>query len=725
MKLISKKCLHTTVVSLCLVLLTSGCNTLLKKSSGASGDSGVASSGSMTNGGSDQVSTFRATDPVPPELAVPEFENVPDVINPTVEKWVQYFQGKGRDHMERYLARSTRYEKIMKKILRQNGLPEDLIYIALIESGFSPRAISRSAAVGYWQFIRGTGKRYGLQINTFIDERRDPVVATQAAAEYFKELYIEFNSWFLSMASYNVGEGRVRREIKRNKTNDFWALAKKRRLPKETVNYIPKFLAARMIAKNPEKFGFKEVPYEPPIEFETITLNQPVDMRQMAEKMNVDYAELKRLNPKYRGEVAPLENNKLVLRIPLASTELAMKCAKESAVKELIFIADRGETDVYKVRPGDTINRIARRFHTNIGLLRELNDFKRRVALKPGRTIFIPLRESESLQYELTQMQNRLNGKSTGGKAAGDLALYVVQEGDSLPEIALKNNMTMAELMDLNSLTEGDSLKNGTQLKVRKIVADQSEPVMDVNLASAKDVEKNDKADKSEKVDKSDKTEKTVIAANSVNNPVTATAATANSASASNAPDKVAEKADKTEKTEKVVVEDKAEKVNSSENKNNTEKAGTKELTAQNSNLPATAEVKQQVTQTTNSSSTAANIAAAATNNTDIALANKNATTSVDNTTATLAQNSTSDKLVSSLKKHMVKNGENLFRIAKKYGVSINAIKKVNKIKRRRTRIKAGTILIIPVEETDAEKSNSEKVDNTFYDYSVRKISFS
>ncbi len=581
-----------------ILLLSTGCASLIQKKDSDQGSSDSKSGffGLLSNKDQEENATFRVTDPVPPEIVVPEFDNIPPEISPTVDKWVQYFQGKGREHMERYLARSTRYEKIMKKILRQNDMPEDLIYIALIESGFSPRAISRSAAVGYWQFIRGTGKRYGLNINTFIDERRDPVVATQAAADYFKELYSEFNSWFLSMASYNVGEGRIRREIRKNKTNDFWVLAKKRRIPKETVNYVPKFLAARLIARDPEKYGFKDIPYEPPIEFETVTLQQVVDMRQMADKMNVDYAELKRLNPKYRGEVAPLENGKIVLRVPLGTTEIAMKSALESTMKDLVFIADKGETDVYKVRNGDTLNRIARRFKTSVGLLRELNDFKRRVKLSPGRTIFIPLRESESLQYEKQQMLSRLNNKSSDSsyienseknnawnnnienlnvatKVTTDLSYYIVQEGEALPEVALKNNMTMAELMEINSLEEGGVLKAGTQIKVKKLSPDQMEPVMDVNL--------------------------------------------------SNIPNNNQE--------------------GIAENKENKENKDTK------------TEVQQDITK---------------------AESNEN--------------------LTNSLKKHLVKSGENLFKISKKYGVSVNAIKKANNMHRRKSSIKAGSVLIIP-----------------------------
>lgn len=439
-----------------------------------------------------EIETFRASEPEPPELAVPEFDNIPEDVQPQVQKWLNYFQGKGREHMERYLSRSTRYERLMKRILRENDIPEDIIYIALIESGFSPRAISRSRAVGYWQFIRGTGKRYGLAINTFVDERRDPVLATQAAADYFKGLYAEFNSWFLSMASYNVGEGRVRREINRNKTRDFWVLAKKHRLPKETLNYVPKYLAARLIAKKPEAYGFTDIPYEPPIEFETVAFNQAVNMKILADKINVDYAELKRLNPKFRGEIAPLDGQQLELRVPLNMKDASLAVAADIAVKELVFVPDRGETDVYKLRAGDTLLKIAKRFKTNVGFLREINDFKSKTRLKPGRTIFVPIPSVAMTRPMVASTKAPTASLPTAPKATStvavaeapsakvvkpsDEALYVVQEGESLAEIAVKNNMTMEELMELNSFTEGQTIAVGMQLRVKKIMPEAGEP---------------------------------------------------------------------------------------------------------------------------------------------------------------------------------------------------------------------------------------------------------
>jgi membrane-bound lytic murein transglycosylase D len=406
-----------------------------------------------------KLKSYQLGEKEPEGAPVPEFDQIPEVVKPSVQKWVQYFTGRGRDHMERYLSRSTRYEHIMKKVLRENGLPTDLLYIALIESGFSPKAISRAAAVGYWQFIRGTGKKYGLEITSFIDERRDPVLATQAAADYFKELYSNFNSWYLSMASYNVGEGRVWREVRKTNSKDFWYLAKKHRFPKETINYVPKFLAARMIGKDPVKYGFTEVPFEPPIEFETVALGEAVNLRIMADKMSVDYAELKRLNPKYRGEVAPLDRSKkLELRIPPGTSAAAIIAAKDSIVKEIVFIADHGEADVYKVRRGDTLNKIAKRFQTNVAALKDLNNFSRKMRFRPGRTIFVPLVVTRD---DLADMNS--NSKTAPG------VYHTVAEGETLPDVANKNKVTVEDIKELNKLNDGDIIHPGSRLLVQPL----------------------------------------------------------------------------------------------------------------------------------------------------------------------------------------------------------------------------------------------------------------
>lgn len=436
------------LLAICLLLIFSGCATS-SKSSGVSGD--------VNSSKAEEIDSFRINEdqgkPEPQVQKIEELEIIPTEINESVDKWINYFQNKGRVHMERYLLRSTRYEALMKKVLRDNKLPEDLFYIALIESGFSSEAFSHASAVGYWQFIRGTGKRYKLNISKMVDERRDPVLSTQAAAEYFKDLFQRFNSWYLAMAAYNVGEGRVDKVVKKYKTKDFWALAKMRRaLPKETVNYVPKYIAAKLIAKNPDKYGFEGIDYMPPIEFDHINLDQPVNLRLMADKMNINYEDFKALNPKYKGEVAPLEpDNTLGLRIPPGSYEVAATASKESIVDKVEFVADQNEMQVYKIKKGDTFAIVARRYRTTVAYLRDINDFTRKKKLKVGMRIFVP--DRTPLQEKRPELAAKASKR-----------YHIVQKGDNIASIAKRYNASVGTLKKLNKLKSKSKLRLGSKI---------------------------------------------------------------------------------------------------------------------------------------------------------------------------------------------------------------------------------------------------------------------
>ena len=381
---------------------------------------------------------------------IDELEIIPTEINENVDKWINYFKNKGRVHMERYLLRSTRYEPLMKKVLRDNKLPEDLFYVALIESGFSSQAFSHASAVGYWQFIRGTGKRYNLKINQLVDERRDPELSTKAAAEYFKDLFRRFNSWYLAMAAYNVGEGRIDRVTKKYKTKDFWALSRnKKALPAETDNYVPKYIAAKLIAKNPDKYGFDGIDYLPPIEFDHITVSQPMNLRLMAEKMNINYEDFKALNPKFKGEIAPLDaDNTLGLRIPPGSYESALTASNESIVDKVEYVADQKEIQVYKVKKGDTFSSLARRYRTTVAYLRDINDFTRKKKIRVGQKLFVPDRTP------LIEKRPELAATK----------FHIVQKGDNVASIAKKYKTSVSKLRKLNKLRSKSNLKVGLRI---------------------------------------------------------------------------------------------------------------------------------------------------------------------------------------------------------------------------------------------------------------------
>ena len=223
--------------------------------------------------------------------------DVPIQMNKQVRAYLVYFSTERKAVITRYLSRSTRYLPMIKEVFQEAGLPEDMAYLAMIESGFNNKAYSPAAASGMWQFIKGTGLRYGLAIDSYVDERRDPEKATRAAAKYLLDLYKQFGSWYLAAASYNCGEGRVQRELNQSNHKNFWELSANMCLPTETKNYVPQMIAATIIAKNPEKFGFKNVPYLPPVKYDKVPVTETTSLTAAAVAVNVPAEEVAGAQP--------------------------------------------------------------------------------------------------------------------------------------------------------------------------------------------------------------------------------------------------------------------------------------------------------------------------------------------------------------------------------------------------------------------------------------------
>ncbi len=394
---------------------------------------------------------------------------VPHEFNQDVQKWVNYFTGRGRHHMDRYLARSSRYLPMMKKILRENGLPSDLVYIALIESGFNSKAHSHANAVGYWQFIRGTGKRYGLEINGLIDERRDFILSTEAAAQYYKALYNLFGSWYLAIAAYNTGENRVKRAVMRHYSRDFWVLAKKRALPRETVNYVPKYLAARMIAKHPEQYGFTNIEYQPPVEFDVVELNQTVDLKKWAQAMDADPEVVLALNPAYKFGVVPAKSGGVKLRVPKGLTDNAIAAATVAEISESeIARVAHGEYYWYRIRRGDNLSTIAARHGTSVRKIQDLNNMGRRTFLRVGQRLKVPERGgSRYIDRPARTESVAASSPSTEAVADnGEVIRYRIRRGDTLISIAKRYNTTVSALQSLNNLRRRSTLYAGQTLLI-------------------------------------------------------------------------------------------------------------------------------------------------------------------------------------------------------------------------------------------------------------------
>ncbi|MBW1918445.1 MAG: transglycosylase SLT domain-containing protein [Deltaproteobacteria bacterium] len=339
--------------------------------------------------------------------------DMPIHLNKQVRNYIAYFCTKRKEVFRRYLARSTRYLPMIKKIFNEYGLPEDLAYLAMIESGFNNRAYSHAHACGMWQFIRATGRRYGLMINRYVDERRDPEKATRAAAHYLLDLYKRFGSWYLAAASYNCGEGRVQREIDKNAhLKNFWDLSSDNCLPSETKNYVPQMIAATIIAKNPKKYGFDNICYLPPLKYEIVKVKKPTSLKLAAIATGDDYKQLCALNPELKRGTTPPNYSAYLLKVPYGKKEAFVRnieVARAHTPKRTYWarrtghkvrgVQTKGRSKAslrYRVKRGDTVNRIARRYRTSPAKILALNGLRRGRDIKRGQILLVPGKQARS-----------------------------------------------------------------------------------------------------------------------------------------------------------------------------------------------------------------------------------------------------------------------------------------------------------------------------------------
>jgi membrane-bound lytic murein transglycosylase D len=289
----------------------------------------------------------------------------PVVINAQVEALMDYFSARERDRFGMWIARSGRYLTMIRRVFRERGLPEELAYTAMIESGFSPRAVSRVGAKGMWQFMEATGRRYGLKVDRWIDERLDPLKATVAAAQYLGDLYGMFGHWFLAQAAYNAGEARVARAIQRAKTSDFWALTQTRHLPNETKRFVPQILAATVINRAPARYGF-DVVMEQPLEYEEVTIKRPLDFETIASLAEVTVDDLRDLNPALRGGITPPFGS-YVLRVPSGSAARLESALQSAPAGKLV------SWGLHRVGKQESLIGIARLYRITPQRLSEIN----------------------------------------------------------------------------------------------------------------------------------------------------------------------------------------------------------------------------------------------------------------------------------------------------------------------------------------------------------------
>lgn len=333
--------------------------------------------------------------------------DLPNVAHDRVEFWVDFLTGRNREYTARWLERSTRYEPLIRRELRARGMPEDLFYFAMIESGFSNRAHSRANAVGMWQFIAETGQRYGLEVSDFVDERRDPVASTHAALDYLADMHGDFGSWYLAAAGYNSGHNRIRRILEERFAGrgageeTFWLIVDE--LPQETRDYVPLMIAAARIGKNPERYGFTDLRYEAPLAYEEVFVPGGVDLAAIADLAGVAFDEVDELNAHFVRDRTPVHVDEVAVRLPAGSADafragVARVAAAGDVGSAALALAksENGESALasdgwttYSVRSGDTLWDIAKRYRVGVAQLREWNSL-RSSRIKPGQELRVP-----------------------------------------------------------------------------------------------------------------------------------------------------------------------------------------------------------------------------------------------------------------------------------------------------------------------------------------------
>lgn len=397
-------------------------------------------------------------------------------MNADVLRYIAFFTGGGRSTFERWLKRSGRYMELFRTVLQREGLPPDLVHLVFVESGFNVNARSYAAAVGPWQFMRATSLMFGLNVNQWVDERKDPEKATVAAARYLKHLYGIFGDWPLALASYNAGEGTVMRAIKHQGTTNYWEL----RLPKQTEDYVPQFMAALAISRDPTKYGFAGVELDDPMRFDEVALKGAVDLRAIAKLAECSYEELRLLNPSARTATMRGQGGITSVRVPEGKSETIQRNLAAGAELPSVNLTVR-----HRVRRGETLRKIALEYSVNATELARVNNLGRGRPLRRGMMLTVPSSlkapKPEVLASDVDDPRAStgyvparrigLPGRIEGNSVPIERITHTVRPGETLRSIAARHGVSVAELRQWNRI-QTPGVRLGARLRIRSSEAE-------------------------------------------------------------------------------------------------------------------------------------------------------------------------------------------------------------------------------------------------------------
>jgi membrane-bound lytic murein transglycosylase D len=400
-----------------------------------------------------------------------EFD-LPIVVNDDVKRWMRYFLGGGRKYYTRYLARSTHYRALIESHLKERGMPLDLFYLSMIESGFSPQAYSPVGAAGLWQFMPATGMAYSLRVDWWMDERRDPERATEAATRHLQDLYRMFGDWYLAAAAYNAGAGRIQRAVAKTGPGDFWHVAKPGVLPSETANYVPKLIAAAIIGHHPNRYGFDGIHYEETLSYDKADVPASTTVEVLARCAKLQEQDFYDLNPALRRWALPPDPSAISVHVPEGAQANFSACmAKVPPAERIAFLR-------HKVRRGESLGTIARRYDVSSEAIARMNDITNKNRVFVGMELIIPVPPKGATSVASMAGPGEPNVSPAPASTpvskkvtrSTRTSFHTVRKGENMATIAARYGVSVSDVMAWNGLRNANHIEVGQKLKINESV---------------------------------------------------------------------------------------------------------------------------------------------------------------------------------------------------------------------------------------------------------------